>query len=256
VSWGGLNPALTAWRAGINQRFPGRGVTSDGARADDKHGPLSEHQEDRDGTTDAFDQDVNLLGSRVPGGTANERALMRTLQRDFEQDEHRRGQLWIYRQTIASATIGDWREREYFGPNPHIEHCHWQSRQSREHIGQPWAFRHTDALLARMRGDLPVDAAEQQQLADRIAKAIMDAPIMVNGQPWKYGTAIGYLARKAYEVDQTLDHIAGEPVTPAVAARIEARAGRPLAPDEIQRRADRDAVTPSANTTPGPAAGG
>lgn len=238
MSWGGLNPALTSWRNGINARFPGRGTTSDGARADDNHGPLSEHQEDADGTTDAFDQDVNLLGSKVPGGTTAERALMATLKRDFQEDVHRRGQLWIYRQYIASATIGDWRVRPYLGTNPHLEHAHWQSRQSREHDGRPWAFRHTDALLARMRGDLPVEAAEQQQLADRIAMAIMDAPIPVNGQPWKYGTAIGYLARKAYEVDRTLDAAADDLADHV--AQVDAAAG----------------ITPSANTAPPAAAGG
>lgn len=231
MSWGGLNPALTSWRNGINERFPNRGRASDGGYADKLHGPRSEHQPDSDGTVDAFDMDVNLLGSDKPSGTRQELALVEALKADFE-DNLRRGQLWIHAEEIANADVDDWRVRDYDGDNPHDQHCHWQSRQGRERDGRPWSFRRTDALLAQMRGDLPVLAKEQQELADRIAKAIMDAPVMVNGQPWKYGTAIGYLARKAYEIDATADQVAEHVFDPGTA------------------------VTPTANTTPDDPAGG
>lgn len=229
MSWGGLNPALTAWRNGINQRFPGRGRASDGGYADKAHGSASQHQPDPDGTVDAFDMDVNLLGSDTPSGTRQELALVEALKADFE-DNLDRGQLWIHNSEIANAEVDDWRVRDYDGDNPHTLHVHWQSRQGRERDGRQWSFRRTDALLARMRGDLPVDATAQQELANRIAKAIMDAPVMVNGVPWKYGTAIGYLARKAYEVDGTLDRAA------------DALAEHVFDADQ--------AVTPTANTSP------
>lgn len=151
MSWGGLNPALTAWRNGINQRFPKRGTLSDGGYADKVHGSSSQHQPDADGTVDAFDQDVNLLGSSTPAGTETERALQEALKLDFEADP--RAQLWIHRREIANRDIDDWRERDYNGESPHIEHCHWQSRQARERDGSPWLYAHTDALLRRMNGD-------------------------------------------------------------------------------------------------------
>lgn len=151
MTWGGLNPALTSWRNGINARFPRRGTLSDGARADKLHGSASQHQEDADGTVDAFDMDVNLLGSANPAGTAEERALLEALKLDFEADH--RAQLWINRREIANADIDDWRERDYAGPSPHIEHTHWQSRQSRETDGSAWKFTHTDALLREIEGD-------------------------------------------------------------------------------------------------------
>lgn len=151
MTWGGLNPALTAWRTGINARFPKRGLASDGARADQAHGSTSEHQEDPDGTVDAFDMDVNLLGSRNEAGTAEERALVDALKLDFEADG--RGQLWIHQREIANRDIGNWTERHYDGQNAHDKHTHWQSRQAGERNGATWSFKHTDALLRRMEGE-------------------------------------------------------------------------------------------------------
>lgn len=153
MTWGGLNPALTSWRNGINERLPGRDTTTDGARADKLHGSTSQHQEDPDGTVDAFDNDVNYLRSNTPTGSAAELAIAEALKLDFEADANNRGQLWIHDRQIANADIDDWRERYYDGESPHDHHVHWQSRQSRERDGSPWAFTHLDALLRRMNGD-------------------------------------------------------------------------------------------------------
>lgn len=149
-NWGGLNRALTAWRNGINRRLPGRDTRTDGARADRLHGATSEHQEDADGTVDAFDMDINVLKSSVSTGSTTEDRIVEALKRDFEADPHQRGQLWIEDRQIANADIDDWRVRGYGGDSPHTEHIHWQSRQSREHIGADWPMPHTDALLREL----------------------------------------------------------------------------------------------------------
>lgn len=150
ATWGGLNPALTSWRNGINRRLPGRDTRTDGARADKAHGSTSQHQEDADGTVDAFDQDINVLKSSVSTGNATEDRIIEAMKRDFEQDPHRRGQLWIEDRQIANADIGDWDVRGYSGDSPHTEHIHWQSRQSKEHIGADWPMPHLDALLREL----------------------------------------------------------------------------------------------------------
>jgi hypothetical protein len=151
VSWGGLNPALTAWRNGINQRFPKRGTLSDGARADRVHSSKSQHQQDQDGTVDAYDGDVNYLGSDNPKGTSTERVILKALKMDFEAD--RRAHLWISNRKIANAKIDSWRERYYAGESPHSEHTHWESEPAHENDGRPWKFPHTDALMQRLNGD-------------------------------------------------------------------------------------------------------
>src|ERR1044072_6600427 len=103
MSWGGLNNALTAWRDGINLRFPSRGRGADGGYAGAVHGSISQQQPDTDGTVDAFDGDVNLLGSAVETGTPLERRLVETLKLDFEADP--RSQLWIHQREIANADV-------------------------------------------------------------------------------------------------------------------------------------------------------
>lgn len=148
--WGGLNPALTSWREGLNALLPGRGTGSDGGYADAQHGSTSQHQPDADGTVDAFDEDVNLLGSGVDTGTPAERALVDALNLDFEADD--RAHLWISRRRIAQHD-DSWIERHYGLSNPHDKHTHRQAKQSRERDGRPWAFPHTRALLRALNGD-------------------------------------------------------------------------------------------------------
>jgi hypothetical protein len=175
MTWGGLNPALTAWRDGILARFPRRGRQSDGGYADKAHGSRSEHQPDPDGTVDAFDEDVNYLGSNVPTGNALERRIGEALRADFENDPHGRPQLWISRGEIANADIGDWRVRDYELGNPHDHHTHRQSRQSREQDGRPWPMPRTDALLREMEDDMALDAADKKWFQEQLAKQLADA---------------------------------------------------------------------------------
>lgn len=156
MNWGGLNPALTAWRQGINQRFPGRGTGTDGGYADAAHGSTSQHQPDADGTVDAFDCDVNFLGSGEPTGSVLERSIAAALKLDFQADPHGRSLLWIHRRQIANAEIRFWTPRAYTGDSPHTEHIHFQSRQSKERDSRPWRFIRTDALLREIQEeDMP-----------------------------------------------------------------------------------------------------
>lgn len=146
-TWGSLNPALTAWRNGINRRLPGRGTTSDGAMADSAHSSTSQHQQDSDGTVDAFDMDVNVLGSDEPGGTEDELAVVAAMKLDFEDGN--RGHLWIHAREIAQHDHG-WDELYYGGSSDHFEHVHWESRPDHEKDGSDWPMPHTDRLLEEM----------------------------------------------------------------------------------------------------------
>lgn len=151
ATWGGLNAALTSWRAGIVRRFPKRGSASDGGVADKAHGKDSQHQRDADSTVDAFDCDVNWLGSSDPDGNALEDRFSEAVKADFEDDP--RAQLWIHNREIANRAIGDWRERYYGGASAHDHHIHFETRQALEDDGRPWAMPRTDALLRELNGD-------------------------------------------------------------------------------------------------------
>lgn len=215
MSWGGLNRALTAWRNAVERRFPGRGRASDGARADAAHGSTSQHQEDSDGTVDAFDMDVNLLDSGEPSGTSAERRLIEAMKLDFERDPRSRGQLWIHQREIANRDIGNWRKRAYGGQSPHDKHVHWESRQSREDDGSEWPMPHTDALLREMRGD----DVNQQELEAAVRKVLQEemkngavtrerveqATVSYAGGPFPDGRSLGHILNDTYEAVQRLE---------------------------------------------------
>jgi hypothetical protein len=174
MSWGGLNPALTSWRNGINALFPGRATTSDGGYADSAHGGTSQHQPDSDGSVDAFDMDNQLLGSNEPSGNDDERRLLEALKLDFEADP--RAHLWISHQEIAQHdTSTPWAEKDYDGASPHDEHTHWQSHEQNEDDGRPWKFPHTEQALEDMMTPEQFIELFQAALADPDVAAKMRA---------------------------------------------------------------------------------
>lgn len=191
--WGSLNIALTAWRDAYRALFAKygihRGTESDGALADENHGSASQHQRDSDGTVDANDMDVNVLGSSNPTGTAAERRIIEAMKLDFENDPHDRPQLWISYREIANRDVGDWRERAYTGPSPHDHHVHWESRQSREDDGRAWPMPRTEAAIRRELGldDLPMDQGDFNKLMNGWA-ATAEGRAALNAWDDKFGS--------------------------------------------------------------------
>lgn len=172
MSWGGLNPALTAWRNGINDLFPGRDTATDGGYADAAHGSSSQHQPDSDGSVDAFDMDVNLFRSGTSTGSADEDRLVEALKQDFQADP--RAHLWIHDRKIASHDNGNWKRRDYGGSSPHTEHVHWESHSQNESDGRPWNFTHTKAAMADLgMGDEDV---KMDEFFESVGKAVRGEP--------------------------------------------------------------------------------
>lgn len=215
VAWH-LNPALTSWRAGVNARLPSRRKDSDGTIGDLAHQSRdSEHNRDPDGSVDAFDIDVNLLGSGTQTGSAAERRLIEALKKDFEAD--RRSALWIHDREIASRAIDSWRERRYDGDNPHDRHVHWQSRPEFERDGSTWKFTHTDALLREMN----IGGGAMLPSKNPSAKPSEDVKF------WQYMlNEMGYGA-----IMGPVDGVYGEKMAAAVNADRKARGAMPM--DEI-----------------------
>jgi hypothetical protein len=129
-----LNRFLTSWREAVNKKFPKRTKASDGTIGDLRHQAesFSEHNPDKDGSVDAWDMDVNVLGSSNPTGNAAELAELEKLIKAFQRLPE--SQLWIHNRQIANRDIDNWRPRPYHGVNPHDHHVHWQSKSNMEKV--------------------------------------------------------------------------------------------------------------------------
>lgn len=197
MSWGGLNPALTAWRTAVMRRFPDKDTASDGARADKAHGSTSQHQPDADGTVDGYDMDVNLLRGTPESGSPWERRLIEAMKLDFKEDPHNRGQLWIHQRKIANRSFGPWSQRDYTGANAHDKHVHWESRQAREDDGRLWPMPHTDMLLEEMN-DMKIEDLESERGQRALAKAVLEAPVGRSGQ------TVGVILQRSIDDEQVV----------------------------------------------------
>jgi peptidoglycan hydrolase-like protein with peptidoglycan-binding domain len=126
-----LNEFLTSWRNAVSKRYPLRTKASDGSIGNLAHqATVSEHNPDPDGSVDAWDCDLNLLGSKTATGSAAEVRAMKELIAEFQKQPQ--AQLWIFQRHIANRDIGNWKVRAYNGRSPHDEHCHFQSRPTQE----------------------------------------------------------------------------------------------------------------------------
>lgn len=128
-----LNPALTHFRNEVNTRWPNRDKTTDGTIGDPRHQlSKSDHNQDPDGSVDAWDMDVD----GVPVATVIAAAL-----------KHESIQYVIYNRKITSRSkpggLGTW--HPYEGDSPHTEHVHFNTRESYENSTKPW-FTEEDEL--------------------------------------------------------------------------------------------------------------
>jgi hypothetical protein len=214
-----LVPCLVALRNELNELSPDRDRRSDGSIGDLAHADRpSDHNPDETGETPYEDPDsrnevhaydADSSGPWPPGQDFG-------MYWDEIARRHRLGlddrlQNLIYNGRIASRTWG-WTWRDYNGSNAHTEHGHASARytSAQEASTRPWG------LLARFgpdsqKDEMDMDKQQIEQFAAAIAAAIVNAPVKVGDETWKLGSAIGYLTRKAYEIDATLDKTTSTP---------------------------------------------
>jgi hypothetical protein len=146
-----LNPALSAFRSAVDVRYPDRDKKSDGTIGDKAHQTRkSDHNQDADGSVDAWDMDVELNGRGKPYAEDVEH-----LKRVFQAHESSR--YWIHDDQIAERSNG-WKRRAYMpgdeDRNKHIKHIHWNTRQSLERSKAPWRLDDDEDLNREQVGQL------------------------------------------------------------------------------------------------------
>jgi hypothetical protein len=172
-----LVPCLAELRAEFNQLSPHRDKGSDGWIGDAAHqAHTSDHNPDPQGRVLAVDIDSTGPWPSPFGD------IVESLRGDW------RLEYIIWDRRIASRSQG-WTWRTYTGTSdPHTGHAHFSARH--DHTGgtstAPW----------------PLEDIVTPDDIDKIVAAVLAAPVKVGDETWKLGTAVGYAARKTYEIDK------------------------------------------------------
>lgn len=205
ANWGGLNNALNSFRNGLMRRFPNKDTRTDGARADAAHGSTSEHQEDPDGTVDAYDCDINWLRSADPDGNSVEDRISEAVKADFMADP--RSRLWIHNRQIANKNVDNGRVRTYTGRSPHTEHIHFECIQRLEDDGSEWKFPRTDALLRELNGeDVALSDADITKIADKVWAKMLDVDVSAEGENMQgAGSILRYGSSEHHRIERKVD---------------------------------------------------
>jgi hypothetical protein len=208
VAWF-LNPALTRFRNEVNSRWPRRDKTSDGTIGDPAHqATSSDHNQDADGSVDAWDMDVD--------GVDVKKVIEAALK-------HESIQYVIYNRRITSRSwgLGTW--RPYTGSSPHDKHVHFNTRPSHENSNKPWFTDEEDELSGfgydsnQVADDVAFRVNKTYAwVANDVIPAIARMEASVNG----LATAIKGLTNDA-DKDEILTTIRAEGEKAAAAARAD-----------------------------------
>jgi hypothetical protein len=200
---------------------PGRSVASDGSIGDTAHqDEVSDHNPDETGSVPIHDADkINEVHAidvdadlRVPG-LSMEDVVQFVLGRCRSGAETRLRYV-IYYQRIWEASNG-WRERPYTGLSQHREHAHFSAS---------YDSRKESSVASWLLEDLIMLSAEDKTwITGQINAALAHNSVPVGDDHWAADTAVGYAARKAFEIQKAMPTAAE--IADAVAARIQAPEG-------------------------------
>jgi hypothetical protein len=179
-----LVPAGVALRSEFDRIAPHRDRSSDGWIGDPRHrGEVSDHNPDETGRVDVHDADhvdevhaLDVTANLRRPGVSMEKAVQYLLHRARTGAE-RRLRYVIYNRRIWRRG-GGWRQERYHGGDPHTGHAHF-------------SFNYDTASERDTR---------PYGLEELIDVDLNRDTVTVGKQTWRVGTAIGYTARTAYEI--------------------------------------------------------
>jgi hypothetical protein len=197
---------------------PDRDHASDGSIGDTAHqNEVSDHNPDETGSVPIHDADrINEVHAidvdddlREPGLTME--TVVQFLLRRCRSGAETRLRYIIYNRRIWRADNG-WRQSAYAGPSPHTEHAHFSASYDTAKEADTASWHLEDIPVALTTDDKKWIAAQIQ--------AVMQTRVAVGDEQWQAGTAIGYAAREAFQVQQTLPTV--DEIADAVVARLTA----------------------------------
>jgi hypothetical protein len=195
-----LVACLVTLRAEFNELAPDRDKGSDGWIGDTAHrAENSDHNPDSRGRVLAVDID-----STGPWPVSFS-TMVESVRGDY------RLEYIIWNRRIASRDRG-WTWRKYTGTtDPHTSHAHFSARH--DHTGN------TSTASWHLE-DIPMALTKQDKdwIAAQIANALNVQKVPVSTEQWQADTAIGYSARKAFELQR--DMPTAEEIADAVVAKL------------------------------------
>jgi hypothetical protein len=210
-----LIPCLKQLFAEFNTVAPHRDKASDGSIGDTAHQEeTSDHNPDETGNVPIHDADhvnevhaIDVTSDLRTPGLSMEDVVQHILARCRSGAETRLRYV-IYYQRIWEAKNG-WRERAYTGSSQHREHAHFGASYDSDKEASTASWTLGDLIMT-------------QDDIDKIVAAVLDAPVTVGSETWRLGTAVGYAARKAYEIDKQVPGPSADDIAAAVVAHLPA----------------------------------
>jgi hypothetical protein len=208
-----LTDGLDNLRQQVNRRWPDRDKKSDGSIGDFAHslGSSGHNPDDTAGSKPAWSGDPDSKREVRAWDMDNDLREGGTTAQDIV--DHIRKlpgvgnvlRYMIYNRRIYHVRDG-FTSAPYSGPSPHTEHIHFEGAWTQA------ADNNTtfDYRLEQVGDDMPITAAD----AKLIAAAIMEYKVPVGTSEWPFGNAVGYVARKAFEIDKSIDDERAEQDTP------------------------------------------
>lgn len=217
ASWE-LIPCLVRLRDDFNDLAPSRDHASDGSIGDTAHqNEVSDHNPDETGSVPIHDADnVNEVHAIDVDNNLNESDLTMEKVVQFILGRCRSGAETRLRYIIYNRRIwdyrSDWAQKTYTGPSPHTEHAHFSASYDSSHEASTASW-HLGSIPVALTSDDKTWITAQIQ-------SVMATGVAVGDDTWQAKTAIGYAARKGFELQRdlpTVDDIAAavvEALTP------------------------------------------
>jgi hypothetical protein len=203
--------------AEFNRIAPHRDRTSDGSVGDMAHrDEVSDHNPDETGSVPVHDADhvnevhaIDVDDDLRESDLTMEKVVQFLLAR-CRAGKEKRLRYVIYNRRIWEADNG-WKRQAYTGSSPHTDHAHFSASYDTAKEASTASWHLEDVPVA-------LTAADKTWITQQINNALNVQKVPVGTEQWAADTAIGYSARKSFEMQR--DMPTAEEIADAVAAKL------------------------------------